>query len=137
MFSAVDAPPAEGALASAKTRAASGSIGLNAGEECCSLEVRGEIRADSKEMLERDFFSYDPYGGESSGERLERFGYAPKGYGCYEAGENVAPGAAAPTAPWRAPSRVGWTVKGAGRTPSTGAYAGSAWASVWGPPLGP
>ena len=103
---AVDAPSAEGAAFTVKT-CTGGTIELN-GNEKQTLELHNETRADrglprlcvhpvltkaarahSESMLEKDFFSHDSYNGESSGERLERFGYGPKGYSDYKIGENI------------------------------------------------
>ncbi len=81
---------------------------MNSGEKR-TLDLHNEIRADqglprlcvhpvltkaarshSQSMLEKDLFSHDFYDGETSGERLERFGYTSKGYSNYKIGKNIA-----------------------------------------------
>jgi len=106
-ISALNAPPAETALSSVKT-CTGGTIELN-GDEKETLILHNQARADrglprlcvhptltkaarahSQEMLEKDYFSHDSYNGETSEERLKRFGYTPKGYSYYKIGENIA-----------------------------------------------
>ena len=105
--STIDASPAEGATISVKT-CNGGTMELNSSEKR-TLDLHNQTRADrglprlcvhpvltsaarshSRQMLDKDFFSHDSYNGETSGERLERFGYTLKGYSYYKVGENIA-----------------------------------------------
>ena len=106
-FSAVNAPPAETAPSSVKT-CSGGTIELNSSEKqtlvlhnraradrglprlCVHPALTKAARAHTQEMLDKDYFSHDSYNGETSGERLGRFGYTPKGYSYYTVGENIA-----------------------------------------------
>ena len=106
-FSAVNAPPAETALSTVKT-CSDGTIELNSSEKqtlllhnraradrglprlCVDPKLTKAARAHSQEILDRDYFFHDSHNGETSGERLERFGYTSRGYSYYTVGENIA-----------------------------------------------
>ena len=114
----MDAPPAEGASFTVKT-CTGGTIELN-GNEKRTLELHNETRVDrglprlcvhpvlmkaarahSQEMLDKDYFSHDSYNGETAEERLQRFGYTPRGYTYYKIGENIAWGSGSYGSPER------------------------------------
>lgn len=105
--SAVNATSAEAALSTVKT-CTGGTIELNSSEKrilnlhnktradqrlpllCVHSKLTKAARVHSQEMLDKDYFSHDSYNGETSEERLKRFGYTPKGYSYYTIGENIA-----------------------------------------------
>ena len=58
-------------------------------------------RAHTQEMLDKDYSSDLSYNGETTRERLERFGYPPEGYSSYYYGENIAWGCESYGAPER------------------------------------
>lgn len=114
--SAVYAPPAETALSTVNT-CGGGTIELN-GDEKRTLDLHNQTRVDrglprlcvhpvltkaarahSQEMLDKDYFSHDSYNGETSEERLKRFGYTSKGYSYYTIGENIAWGSGSSGSP--------------------------------------
>ena len=106
-FSALNAPPAETQLSAVKT-CGGGTIELSSNEKrtldlhnrarvdrglprlCVHRVLTKAARAHSQEMLDKDYFSHDSYNGETSQERLKRFGYTPNGYSYYKIGENIA-----------------------------------------------
>ncbi len=106
-FSALNAPPAETALSPVKT-CSGRTIELNSNQKqilalhnraradrglprmCVDPKLTRAARAHSQEMLYGDYFSHDSHNGETSGERLERFGYTSRGYSYYTVGENIA-----------------------------------------------
>ena len=57
---------------------------------CVHSVLTKAARSHSQQMLDKDFFSHDSHNGETSGERLKRFGYTSKGYSYYKIGENIA-----------------------------------------------
>lgn len=114
--SAVNAPPAKTTLASVKT-CTGGTIELTSSEKrslvlhnktradrglprlCVHPKLTKAARAHSQEMLDKDYFSHDSYNGETSAERLKRFGYTPRGYSYYAIGENIAWGSGSSGSP--------------------------------------
>ncbi len=102
----VDAPTCDG-----------GTISLNADEKrvlelhnkarkkrglralCVSPILTRAARAHSKEMLDKDYTSHTSFNGETTQERLERFGYTSSGYSFYLYGENIAWGCGSYGAP--------------------------------------
>jgi uncharacterized protein YkwD len=57
---------------------------------CVHPALTEAARAHSKEMIEKDYTSHDPFNGETVMERLERYGYTFAGYSYYLCGENIA-----------------------------------------------
>ena len=56
---------------------------------CVDLRLTRAARSHSQEMIERDYFSHSSCDGESTDERLKRFGYDGRVYGENLAGEPV------------------------------------------------
>ena len=108
--STLDAPAAEAAGRGYVKKCGGGKILLNAKERtafllhnkirrnhnlkafCVQPALQRAARAHSRDMIRRDYFSHDTKGRYTFGRRLRRFGYTPKGYRYYAAGENIAYG---------------------------------------------
>lgn len=67
-----------------QTRAANGLPSL-----CVHPVLTDAARSHSQEMLDKGYYDHDSYNGETSGDRLIRFGYTPAGYSYYWTGENI------------------------------------------------
>ncbi|MGB3634399.1 MAG: CAP domain-containing protein [Rubrobacteraceae bacterium] len=115
--SALDSPVAEAAGGGSVKKCGGGKIFLNAEEKqtfalhnkirrnhklrtfCVHPKLEKAARAHSKDMIRRDYFSHNTKGRGSFAKRLKRFGYTPKGYKYYTAGENIAYGSGSKGSP--------------------------------------
>ena len=59
---------------------------------CVHPKLQRAARAHSKDMIRRNYFSHNTKGSGSFSKRLKKFGYTPKGFKYYTAGENIAYG---------------------------------------------
>lgn len=59
---------------------------------CVHPKLQKAARAHSKDMIRRNYFSHNTKGRGGFDKRIKRFGYTPKGYKYYTAGENIAYG---------------------------------------------
>jgi uncharacterized protein YkwD len=57
---------------------------------CVHPALTAAARAHSHEMLSRDYLSHRSYNGETTAQRLARYGYTLNGYSYYALGENIA-----------------------------------------------
>lgn len=57
---------------------------------CVQRELTEAARAHSREMIRKDYFSHESYGGASLVERLRRHGYTTRGYQSWRVAGNIA-----------------------------------------------
>ncbi len=69
---------------------------------CVNPILTQAARSHTREMLDKDYVSHDSFNGETTTERLERFGYTSGGYTYYATGENIAWGCG----PYGAPDNI-------------------------------